>query len=110
MKIKKKMKWVVLNAFLAYLCYVSVTTEGGWQFNLFRFVVWLNVIVTIVASTNDAIKETFIDESAGINRYVSGIYDIAMIATLICYGWFFTAVLVMIQSSVEHRIKLDGKE
>lgn len=106
----KKVKWVLFNAFFGYLAYASVYGGEGWQFNLFRFIVWVNVICTIFAGMSEEVKKVLTDSYSGIPKYISGTFDTVMIVFLICNGWFFTGVLYLIQSSVEHGVKDDAKK
>jgi len=112
MRYKKEIKWILLNAFGLYLCFCAVTTGEGWQFNVFRFLVWLSLVNSWAcawAVCRDDIEDPKLSR---IPQWLSKTTDTATMIILVAHGWFFTGAVWIVASVMEHyaKDKINDKE
>ena len=100
----RTLKWAIFNAGFLCLAYYAVTIGDGWQFNLFRFAVWVNFLGTMVCALNKEAIGQCRKNGPPAPKCASICVDVIMILFLICNGWFFTSVLVIIQGLGERVI------
>lgn len=104
-KIKRTIVWIVFNGFIAWSAWQGVFNHVEWTQNLFKFLVWLNFVMTILLfigySASVEIKEKVHETGMSVPTSVSMVYDLLLAGSLAAAGWFCYSALIVIQGFMQ---------
>lgn len=104
-KIYKAIRWIILNAALAYFGYIGLIGGQAWAKNIFLFGIWAHAILLMIVAVFSEVKDS---KGNTIKHYCQNIglpvplwanaaYDLATASLLAAFGYFEAASVCIIQ-------------
>jgi len=96
--------WIVMN-FVFGACLVNgYFTQTEWQLNIFKFIVWVNFISSALVFYSKETRKRLMERGSGMHYVVRATFDLTMIGFLAAIGWFWFAVMCLLNAVFEYSI------
>ena len=97
----RQLKWVLIHVALAYLLYAWTMEGVEWAENIYKFVVWLNFIVSIMLIYLKEARERTRKNGRSVHRYISHWYDVLSLTLLVGFGSIFYGVIYLLSTILQ---------
>jgi hypothetical protein len=110
MTLKALFKYIWSNGLFAILLYYALVEDVSGAQNVVIFFIWLLTLISLFLTTDDGLK-AFLESvqkngsfvlSSPVAEFIDSVYDVAVLMTLIWYGWIWMGVFYFIHMAAQH--------
>ena len=101
-KVIRIISWLLLNFAMMAILILASFFHHQWAYNIFIFLFWVNVILTILVCLSKDVKPKIEAKGRSVPQWLSNSYDMIFVMILAYHAWFILATVCLVQALCEN--------
>lgn len=96
----RQIQWLAINAFVAFLIW-SASSGSDAALNLVSFLGGLSLLLTILVSSSDAIKDDLRKKGRSVPAWLNHGVGFLFVGAMVWHGWYATGIAFLLLDLIE---------